>query len=38
MAKLGASSDVERLHHDVPPAGLVNLLSTDADGTLFLRE
>ena len=38
MEKLGASSDVELLHHDVPPAGLVNLLSNDAVGTLFLRE
>ena len=38
MAKLETSSDVELLHHDVPSAGLVNLLSNDAVGTLFLRE
>jgi len=38
MAKLGVSSDVELLRHDVPPAGLVNLLSSDAADTLLLRK
>jgi len=37
-AKLEASSDVKLLHHNVPPTGLVNLLSSDATDTLFLRE
>jgi len=38
IAKLGVSFDVELLCHDVPSAGLVNLLSSDVADTLFLRE
>ena len=38
MTKLGASSDVELLRHDVLLAGLVNFLTSDAADTLFLRE
>jgi len=38
MTKFEASSDVEFLFHNLPPASLVDLLKSDAAGTLFLRE
>ena len=38
MTKLGASSNIDLLLHKSPPDGLINLLKSDDDGTLFLRE